>query len=110
MVKMQELMGEYNSYSQGASSSLQGGYKPLQGITRDRAFFPQHGGVVNTAPIATSMIIGVFIGMAVMWGILKKKGQDPERRPIRDRPEAGSRPGVRTHGDGSVCAESSPSF
>ena len=74
MVKMQELMGEFNSYSQGASSSLQGGYKPLQGITRGQSLFSQHGGVVNTAPIATSMIIGVFIGMAVMWGILKKKG------------------------------------
>ena len=75
MVKMQELMGEYNSYSQGASSSLQGGYKPLQGITRGQSLFSQHGGAVNTAPIATSMIIGVLIGMAVMWGILKKKGQ-----------------------------------
>ena len=75
MVKMQELMGEYNSYSQGASSSLQGGYKPLQGITRGQSLFSQHGGAVSTAPIATSMIIGVFIGMAVMWGILKKKGQ-----------------------------------
>ena len=74
MVKMQELMGEYNSYSQGASSSLQGGYKPLQGITRGQSLFSQHGGAVNTAPIATSMIIGVLIGMAVMWGILKKKG------------------------------------
>lgn len=40
MVKMQELMGEYNSYSQGASSSLQGGYKPLQGITRGQSLFP----------------------------------------------------------------------
>ena len=75
MVKMQELMGEYNSYSQGASSSLQGGYKPLQGITRGQSLFSQHGGAVNTVPIATSMIIGVLIGMAVMWGILKKKGQ-----------------------------------
>ena len=40
MVKMQELMGEYNSYSQGASSSLQGGYKLSRALPGDRAFFP----------------------------------------------------------------------
>lgn len=83
MIQIQDFMGEYNSYTQGASSSVQGAQKTMQGTSRGQSLFSEQGQSVNTAPIATSMIAGVCIGMLLMWGISKKKGKGtlPGGRP-----------------------------
>lgn len=73
MVNVQNSLGNYNSYSQDVSASLQGQHKPLSGLAKGQSLFSQQEGTLNTAPVATSMIIGVLIGMLAMWGILKKK-------------------------------------
>lgn len=73
LVQVQDFMGNYNNYTQGALSSLQGQNQTLSGIAKGQSLFSQQGGILNTAPIATSAIAGVLIGMLAMWGILKQR-------------------------------------
>lgn len=77
---VQNDLAKYNDHHQAASSAASGG--TLQGITRGQSLFSEQGGAVSTAPIATSLIIGVMLGMLVMWGIQKKKSRaaGPEER------------------------------
>lgn len=68
MVNIQNFVGDYNSYTKGASSSM-------QSYTKGQSLFSEQGEGVSTAPIATSVILGVLIGMFIMWGIMKKKSR-----------------------------------
>ena len=73
MVYVQDYMGQYNSYLQGANSALQQANQTLQTLARGQSLFSAEGGKVDVAPIATSVIVGVIIGMLTMWTIMRKK-------------------------------------
>lgn len=73
MVKIQDYMGQYNAYLEGANSAIQQGNQTLQNLTRGQSLFSAEGGKVDVAPIATSVIVGIIIGMLTMWAIVRKK-------------------------------------
>lgn len=73
MVYVQDFMGQYNSYLQGANSAIQRGNDTLSSLARGQSLFSLEGGKVNIAPIATSVIVGVIFGMLIMWAILREK-------------------------------------
>lgn len=62
MVKVQNAMGEYNASSSMPSSS------------RGQSLFSTEGmGNTDLPPIATSLIVGVILGMAAMWAIERSR-------------------------------------
>lgn len=73
MVYIQDYMGQYNAYLQGANSAIQSGNQTLQSLTRGQSLFSAEGGKINVAPIATSVIVGIIIGMLTMWTMMRKK-------------------------------------
>lgn len=73
MVEIQDYMGQYNAYLQGANSAIQHGNQTLQNLTRGQSLFSAEGGKVDVAPMATSVIVGIIIGMLTMWAIVRKK-------------------------------------
>lgn len=73
MVDIQNYMGQYNSYLQGANSAIQQGNQTLQSLTRGQSLFSAEGGKVDVAPIATSVTVGIIIGMLTMWTMMRKK-------------------------------------
>lgn len=73
MVEIQDYMGQYNAYLQGANSAIRSGNQTLQNIARGQSLFSAEGGKVDVAPIATSVIVGMIIGMLTMWTIMHKK-------------------------------------
>lgn len=73
MVDVQNYMGQYNAYLQGANSAIQSGNQTLQNLARGQSLFSAEGGKVDVAPIATSVIAGIIIGMLTMWTIMRKK-------------------------------------
>lgn len=73
MAEIQDFMGQYNAYLQGANSAIQRGNQTLQSIARGQSLFSAEGGKVDVAPIATSVIVGIIIGMLAMWAIVRKK-------------------------------------
>ena len=73
MIDLQNFMGQYNAYLQGANSAIQHGNQTLQSLTRGQSLFSAEGGKINVAPIATSVIVGIIIGMLTMWTMMRKK-------------------------------------
>lgn len=74
MVYVQNYMGQYNSYLQGANSAIQAGNQTLQSLARGQSLFSSESGSrVDVAPIATSIIVGILLGMLTMWGIMRQK-------------------------------------
>ena len=75
MVEIQDFMGQYNAYLQGANLAIQNGNQTLQNLARGQSLFSAEGGKVDVAPIATSVIAGIIIGMLTMWTIMRKKAK-----------------------------------
>ena len=73
MVDIQNYIARYNSYLQGANSAIQQGNQTLQSLTRGQSLFSAEGGKVDVAPIATSVTVGIIIGMLTMWTMMRKK-------------------------------------
>ncbi|MDF3004431.1 MAG: hypothetical protein K0S22_903 [Oscillospiraceae bacterium] len=73
MIVIQDYMGQYNAYMQGANSAIQKGNETLRDLARGQSLFSAEGGKVDVAPIATSVIVGIIIGMLTMWAIVRKK-------------------------------------
>ena len=73
MIVIQDYMGQYNAYMQGANTAIQRGNETLRNLARGQSLFSAEGGKVDVAPIATSVIVGIIIGMLTMWAIVRKK-------------------------------------
>lgn len=81
MVHVQDFMGQYNSYTQGSNSvNNNASSVTLSSIARGQSLFSTEGSAdTDLSPIATSLLIGVLVGMAVMWGILRNRPREAER-------------------------------
>ena len=77
MVYIQDFMGQYNRYTQGANSAIQSGMQTLTSVARGQSLFSQEGGAFSGLPVATSLIIGLLLGMGIMWLIQRKKIAGP---------------------------------
>ena len=73
MIVIQDYMGQYNAYMQGANTAIQRGNETLRNLARGQSLLSAEGGKVDVAPIATSVIVGIIIGMLTMWAIVRKK-------------------------------------
>lgn len=81
MVHVQDFMGQYNSYIQGSNSANNNSsLGTLSSIARGQSLFSAEGAAaLSLPPIATSLLIGVLVGMAVMWGVQRKRLREAER-------------------------------
>ena len=66
---LQDFLGGYNS---SPSSGLQG----LSSTAQGQSLFSAEGGTaMDLPPIAASLLIGTLLGMALMWGIQRRRGR-----------------------------------
>lgn len=79
MVNLQDFIGQYNSYLQGASSSVNSASDTLAAIaaSRSSSLFSTDGGTTAVggqyALVAFAALIGGAGGTALMWAILNRK-------------------------------------
>ena len=79
MVNLQDFMGQYNSYLQGANSSVNSAADTLAAIAASRSgsLFSTDGGMTAVdgqyALVAFAALIGGAGGTALMWAILNRK-------------------------------------
>ena len=79
MVNLQDFIGQYNSYLQGASSSVNSASDTLAAIAASRSgsLFSTDGGTTTVggqyALVAFAALIGGAGGTALMWAILNRK-------------------------------------
>lgn len=73
MINVQTCMGQYNSYLQDAKSQINNANTTLSSSARGQSLFSTKGSAVEVAPVATSAVVGLLVGMLSMWLILRKK-------------------------------------
>ena len=82
MIWTQDYIKQYNAYLQGVNSSLQSATQTLTALQRGMSLYSSDGSV-QPAPIATSALAGVLLGMLIMRAILRRK--DNNTAPQEDK-------------------------